>query len=135
MSPNVLLVMTCSWVPPARLAMALSHADCAVDAVCPRGHAITTTRALRRRYHYNGFLGSIRSAIHTAKPDFVIPCDDYATLGLHTLYRQNSKTHPALAQLIERSLGAPEHHSVLRTRASLLAAAKELSIRIPETET
>jgi len=115
--------------------MALSHADCAVDAVCPHGHGVTTTKALRRQYHYNGFLGSIRSAIHTAKPDFVIPCDDYATLGLHALHRQNSKTHPAVAQLIERSLGAPEHYSVVRTRASLLAVAKELGIRIPETET
>ena len=135
MRPNVLLVMTCSWVPPARLAVALSHADCAVDAVCPRGHAITTTRAVRHCYYYDGFLGSIRSAIESANPDFVVPCDDYATLGLHYLYQQECRTDSALARLIDRSLGAPEHHSVIRTRASLLAAAKELGINVPDTET
>jgi hypothetical protein len=134
MRPNVLLVMTCSWVPPARLAMALSHADSAVDAVCPRGHAITTTRALRHWYRYNGFLGSIHSAIQTAKPDFLIPCDDYATLGLHRLYQENGSTDPTLARLIERSLGAPQHHATVRTRASLLAAARDLSISVPDTE-
>ena len=134
MRPNVLLVMTCSWVPPARLAMALSHADCAVDAVCPGGHAITNTRALRRWYRYNGFLGSIHSAIQTAKPDFVIPCDDYATLGLHRLYQENGSTDPTLARLIERSLGAPQHHATIRTRASLLAAARDLGISVPDTE-
>ena len=134
MTPNVLLVMTCSWVPPARLAMALSHADCAVDAVCPRGHPITTTRALRQWYRYNGFLGSIHSAIQTAKPDFLIPCDDYATLGLHRLYQENGSTDPTLARLIERSLGAPQHHATVRTRASLLAVARDLGISVPDTE-
>ena len=134
MRPNVLLVMTCSWVPPARLAMALSHADCAVEAVCPPGHAIASTRALRRRYRYNGFLGSIHSALQTAKPDFVIPCDDYATLGLHRLYQEKGSTDPTLARLIERSLGAPQHHATIRTRASLLAAARDLGITVPDTE-
>jgi ATP-grasp domain len=114
--------------------MALSHAGCAVDAVCPSGHAITSTRALRRWYRYNGFLGSIHSAIRTAQPDFVIPCDDYATLGLHRLYQENGSADSMLARLIERSLGAPQHHATVRTRASLLAAAKDLGITVPDTE-
>jgi Carbamoyl-phosphate synthase L chain, ATP binding domain len=114
--------------------MALSHADCAVEAVCPSGHAIISTKALRRWYRYNGFLGSIRSAIQTAKPDFVIPCDDYATLSLHRLYKEHASTNPVLAGLIERSLGAPRHHATVRTRASLLAAAKDLGITVPDTE-
>jgi len=133
MRPNVLLVMTCSWVPPARLAMALSHAGCAVDAVCPRGHAIMTTRVLRRWYHYSGFLGSIRSAIHAATPDFIIPCDDYATLCLHRLYEENTAVDPAFGQLIQRSLGAPQHYATVRTRGSLLAAAGDLGISVPDT--
>jgi len=115
--------------------MALGHADCSVDAVCPRGHAVTATGALRRWYCYNGFLSSIRSAIQKARPDFLIPCDDYATLGLHRLYQTHRESDPALALLIERSLGNPEHHAVVRTRVRLLAAAKELDISVPETET
>jgi len=133
MRPNVLLVMTCSWVPPARLAMALSHAGCDVDAVCPRGHPITSTRALRRRYRYSGFLGSIRAALNKAKPDFIIPCDDYATLGLHRIHAE-SPAGSGVAQLIERSLGSAAHFSGLRTRGSLLAEAKQLGICVPDTE-
>jgi hypothetical protein len=39
-----------------------------------------------------------------------------------------------LARLIERSLGAPQYHATVRTRASLLAAAKDLGISVPDTE-
>ena len=114
--------------------MAFGHAGCAVDAVSPRGHAITTTKLLRRWFRYNGFLDSIRSAIQKAKPDLIIPCDDYATRSLHRLREQSVATNPALARLIEHSLGASQHHAVLRTRASLLAAARELGISVPDTE-
>jgi hypothetical protein len=104
---NVLLVMSCSWVPPARLAMTLEQAGCSVDAVAPRGHAITATQALQRFYPYNGFLGSIRSAILDARPDFIIPCDDYATESLHRLYAADIDNRSGIRALIERSLGSP----------------------------
>lgn len=133
MGPNVLLVMTCSWVPPARLAMALHRAGCEVDAVCPDGHPITTTLALRRHYHYTGFLGSIRSALQSAKPDFVVPCDDYAALALHRIYAANPAGVSGLGPLIKHSLGNPDHFSVVRTRGTLLSAAAELGICVPDT--
>src|ERR1700757_4078690 len=117
---NVFLVMTCSWVPPARLAIALANSGCSVDAVAPRGHAITTTQALRRLYLYNGFLGSIRSAIMASRPDFFVPCDDYATESLHRLHAEDTDGRSGLADLIERSLGKAEHYAAIRTRGRLL---------------
>ena len=134
MRPNVLLVMTCSWVPPARLAMALAAGGCEVDAVAPSGHSITTIRALRRCYTYSGFLSSIRSAITDAEPDFVIPCDDYAAESLHRLHAEDSLAGSGLATLIERSLGNPEYYPVISTRARLLSEAKSLGICVPDTE-
>ena len=134
MRPNVLLVMTCSWVPPARLAMALAAGGCEVDAVAPSGHSITTIRALRRCYTYSGFLSSIRSASTDAEPDFVIPCDDYAAESLHRLHAEDSLAGSGLATLIERSLGNPEYYPVISTRARLLSEAKSLGICVPDTE-
>jgi len=88
---------------------------------------------MQRWYHYNGFLGSIHAAIQSAKPDFLIPCDDYATLSLHRLHEKRP-ADSALRQLIERSVGDPQHYSTVRTRASLLAAARDSRISVPETE-
>jgi predicted ATP-grasp superfamily ATP-dependent carboligase len=89
---------------------------------------------LRRSYRYNGFLGSIRSALRAAKPDFVIPCDDYGTLGLHRLHKESRNDGSGLARLIEHSLGNPEHFNVVETRGNLLAVARELDIAVPDTE-
>ncbi|MBV8115459.1 MAG: ATP-grasp domain-containing protein [Silvibacterium sp.] len=112
--------------------MALAGAGCSVEAVAPRGHAITTTHALQGFYAYSGFLSSIRAAIIAAQPDFVIPCDDYATESLHRLHAE-AASH-GLAPLIERSLGKPEHYAAIRTRGSLLSEAKKLGICVPDTE-
>ncbi len=131
---NVLLVMTCSWVPPARLGMAFANSGCAVDAVAPRGHAITATLALRRFYPYSGFLSSIRSAIIDARPDFIIPCDDYATDSLHRLHAEDRDGRLGLASLIEHSLGSPEYYDVITTRGKLLSEARNLGICVPDTE-
>jgi len=130
---NLLLVMTCSWVPPARLTMALARAGCSVDVVAPRGHAVTTTQALRRLYPYEGFLESIRSAIIAARPDFIIPCDDYATESLHRIHAEDAG-RSGFTSLIERSLGSPEHYPVISARGKLLSEARNLGISVPDTE-
>lgn len=114
--------------------MALAHSGCSVDAVAPRGHAVTSTQALRRFYPYSGFLSSIRSAIIAACPDFVIPCDDYATESLHRLHAEDIDGRSGLRPLIERSLGPAESYSVIRTRGKLLSEASNLGISVPETE-
>lgn len=126
---NVLLVMTCSWVPPARLAVALANSGCSVDVIAPKGHAVTATRAFRRLYPYNGFLNSIHDAVLAASPDFIIPCDDYATESLHKLQNEDG-----LAPVIEHSLGPPESYTVLSTRGRLLSEARDLGICVPDTE-
>jgi carbamoylphosphate synthase large subunit len=136
MKPKVLLVMTCCWVPPARLALALIRAGCEVEAICPRGHAIAHIKAVSRRYHYSGFVRSVRSGIRKAQPDFIIPCDDYATTNLHALYRSEIKSGDGLriAKIIGRSLGNPESCMLITARGNFLALAKELGIAVPDTE-
>jgi carbamoylphosphate synthase large subunit len=136
MKPKVLLVMTCCWVPPARLAMALIRAGCTVEAVCPRGHAIAHVRGVGHRYSYNGFLQSIRNSIRASKPDLIIPCDDYATAGLHSIGKSEAGSGDAfgVARIIEYSLGNPDSCVLITARGSFLAVAKELDIAVPETE-
>jgi carbamoylphosphate synthase large subunit len=135
MKPKVLLVMTCCWVPPARLALSLIRAGCEVEAVCPRGHAIARIKAVSRRYHYSGFVRSVRSGIRKAQPDFIIPCDDYATTNLHALYDSERKSgdDSRMAKLIERSLGNPESCMLITARGNFLALAKDLGIAVPDT--
>jgi formate-dependent phosphoribosylglycinamide formyltransferase (GAR transformylase) len=113
--------------------MAFDRAGCAVEAVCPRGHLIAHVKSVIRRYQYSGFLHSIRSAIQESKPDFIIPCDDYATLSLHTLHSESGGAS-GMAQLLERSLGNSDGYAPIMARSSLLTSAGAMGICVPPTE-
>src|ERR1700722_10866674 len=80
-NPTVLIVTTDRWYSAARLAMALTNAGCKVEAICPPGHPVTKTSALRRMYPYSGLtpLKSLEHAIVSADPDFIISGNDLAT--------------------------------------------------------
>ena len=137
-NPKVLVVTTCRWVPTARLAMALDHAGCAIEAVCPPRHPLCKTRIVRRMHAYRDLmpLGSIKDAIVAAKPDLLVPGDDLATQHLHELYcraHRPGKT-AAISELIERSLGAPQSFSIVYARTALMECAQELGIRVPKSE-
>src|ERR1700689_1960655 len=86
--PKVLIVTASSWFPTARLAMALAHAGCSVDAICPAGHPMRKFRAVSRTYFYRGLapLNSLAHAIAETKPDLIVPGDDLATSQLHQLH-------------------------------------------------
>jgi Carbamoyl-phosphate synthase L chain, ATP binding domain len=138
-SPRVLLATTCRWFPTARLALALAHAGCTVDAVCPPRHPFAQTGALRQTHTYRGLapLQSFSNAMAATQPDLVVPADDLATRHLHQVYRRRLRAGnagaPACA-LIERSLGAPESFPVVSARSAFVQHAQEAGVRVPRTE-
>ena len=136
--PKVLLATTSSWVPTARLAMALANAGCTVEAVCPAGHPVRKTNALRQIHTYRGLapLMSFKKAIMAADPDLIVPGDDLATRHLHDLYRreqQESNAGKQICNLIEHSLGGPESFPVVFARNAFMHAAHQEGIRVPKT--
>lgn len=136
--PSILLTTTLRWPIAARLAIAFTNMGCRTEAVCPGQHPVAKTRAIRRIYPYSVLnpLASLRSAIKSATPDLIIPCDDDAAIQLHQLYIHTTGTNHsanALRVLITRSLGIPEACTLATTRGQLMALAAGEGIRIPET--
>lgn len=136
--PKILLATTCRWFATARLAVALVGAGCEVEAVCPRSHPLTRTRAPSRIHPYHALapLRSVGAAIDAAQPRFVIPCDDLATTHLHRLYDRalhSGKHGVATRTLFEHSLGDPASFSVTTARVGLMTFAQERGIRVPTT--
>jgi len=137
---TVLIATTSRWFPTARLAMALAHAGCTVDAVCPAGHPLGRMDSVRQTHSYRGLmpLKSFADAIAAAQPDFILPGDDLATCHLHRLYDQagqgGGEKGRALETLIERSLGAPESFPVVYARTAFINLAQKAGVRAPRTE-
>lgn len=138
MKPKVLVTTTFRWYPTARLAMALTNAGCAVEVLCPPGHPLAKTTAVRKLHMYNGLvpLRSLSSAIAKSAPDLIIPGDDLATLHLHRIYDRELRkgASSAICRLIERSLGARESFPVAYGRAALMELAQQEGIRVPQTD-
>ncbi len=111
--------------------MAFLRHGCDVSAVCPPGHTLAQVPGIGTLYRYRRLrsLQSLRRAILTANPDFLIPCDDGVVRQLHTLHARE----PSLRPLIERSLGSPEAYAILDDRDQLLRIAAELGLRTPFT--
>jgi hypothetical protein len=136
--PIALIVTTTNWVPTARLAAALVNAGFQADVLCPAGHPVNQTHAVRRAYVYQGLmpLRSLARAIVCAKPDVVVPGDDLAVRHLHELYCRTelySGDAAELRDLIERSLGLAESFSITQDRAAFMKVASEEGIRVPAT--
>lgn len=121
--------------------MAFDRAGCAVEAVCPAGHPLLVTHAIRRTHAYQPLapLRSLRAAIHTSHPDFVVPCDDLAMKHLHRMYEAASPPVGELSRkmrnLIEFSLGEPAGYSIVESRDRFMSLVNEEGVRAPETKT
>jgi hypothetical protein len=135
LKPTVLVVTTSRWFPTARLAVALTNAGCAVQAVCPSGSPIAETTVLKGKFSFRGLtpLKSIAAAIAGAKPDLLVSGDDLATSYLHCLYASSGHGGEATRELIAHSLGSPEYFSIVDDRASFMRAAQEVGVRVPRT--
>ena len=136
--PTILLATTRRWVPTARMAMALAKTGCTVEAVCPSGHPLAKTSAVRCTHRYDGLapLRSFADAINRARPDLIVPGDDLATQHLHLLYQKErcyGKAGDSICKLIERSLGAAESFPVVFARTAFMQVAQEEGIRVPKT--
>lgn len=117
--------------------MALAHAGCVVDAVCPSRHPLSKTNAVRQTHTYHGMapLRSLAHAIQAAKPDVIIPGDDLSTRHLHHLYLRElgrGKREGEICALIERSFGSPESFAIVYERAAFIRLAEEEGIRVPK---
>jgi hypothetical protein len=133
--PIVLIATTSNWLPTARLAMALAHAGCTVDAVCPPRHPLGKISAVRQAYGYRGLtaLSSFAHAIAATEPDLIVPGDDLATLHLHRLHQREGRGTPTAA-LIERSVGMPQSFPVVYARTAFIELAQAEGVRAPKTE-
>ena len=139
MKPKVLIATTARWIPTARVIVALENAGFTIDAVCPSGHPLSKTDAVRKIYKYRGLdaLASFGEAIAASKPDLIVPGDDLAAQQLHLLYEQEHRKGDAgkpVCALIARSLGAPENFPLLYARAAFIQLAQEDGIRVPKTQ-
>lgn len=137
-APRILLTATLRWPIAARLAIAFAGLGCRVEAICPRQHPVTKTRAIRRHYPYTALrpLVSLRAAIELAAPDLIIPCDDNAAVDLHRLFvcvGQEASSASAVRAVIARSLGTPEACTLATARGQFMALAAEEGVRVPET--
>ena len=139
MNTDVLLTDTNRWSAPARLAICLAKVGCNVAAVCPPGHPLLKTSAVKRNFRYSGMrpLASLTAAIEATAPQIVIPCDDRGVHHLHELYeqsvRQGTASGRATAELIERSLGDHSSFPVVSARFELLDMARDEGILVPDT--
>ncbi len=132
--PRLLLVATMPWMFPARLALAFRRVGFHVEAVCRSGHPLRLLAEPIQTYAL-GWLreaASIEAAIRGARPDLIIPCDDPAVQLLHHLHRRNPGG--SVSGLIERSLGDPSAFSVAEKRSQLVALARSLGLRVPNSK-
>jgi ATP-grasp domain len=137
LAKNILLTNTSWWACASRLAIGFTECGHQVSGVFPaNGHPLAKTRALRQNFTYAALdpIGSLKSAIKTARPDIVIPCDDRAVEHLHMLHAQAVQSSEGeVAALIEHSLGNPAGYATASSRRALIALAAEGGIRVPAT--
>jgi hypothetical protein len=134
MSCKILVSTTVRWTSTARHAAGFALAGCEVEAVAPANAPVTLSRHVSRTHLYRALapLRSLREAIRRAQPDLVVSCDDRAVQHLVQLYHREPH-NSAIAEAIERSLGAPEEYARILSRQASMRTASELGVRTPET--
>ena len=81
-------------------------------------------------------VGALKDAIEAVDPEVILPCDDRAVGHLHQLHAraiQAGKSFARIAELIERSLGAPSSYPIVDSRIRLIDCAREEGIATPAT--
>ena len=138
MRPKILLTDTNRWPLGPRLAIGFASMGCDVAIVCPSpSHPAVKTSVVRQTLPYIGSqpLASLRRAIETVDPHIILPLCDRSVQHLHELHHL-AATHDGVeskfAELIERSLGAPESFEVVSSRYQLLQVARSEGIRVPD---
>ena len=134
--PKVLIAVSEDWFMAARIADAFAEAGAQVEAVCCRGHVMEALGCVRRTHRFRAMapLASLRAAIARARPDLIIPCDDRIVGFLHRLHAAaDDDASEPLRRTIVRSLGAAAAYPTIRSRSSVIAVARALGLRAPDT--
>jgi hypothetical protein len=131
---TILIVSSCWWAFPARLAMSFASIGHRVEAICPAHHPLAKTKAVRTLYRYHSLrpLDALAKAIKRAEPALIVPCDDRAIAHLHELHASAKHPSVALNAIIERSLGTADGFPIVDRRSDLIAIAHAEGIRAPE---
>ncbi len=135
---KILILTALRWWSVMRLALELTEVGFTVEAVCPRGYQVEKMPFVKASYRYNALapVSALRDIIMMSRPTLLVPCDDYVTRQLHELYHTAQSNRPDghwLRTLIVRSLGDPEHFSLLYSRYGIGSLARELNIPAPPT--
>jgi hypothetical protein len=130
---TILIVSSCWWAFPARLAMAFASIGHRVEAICPTHHPLAKTKAVRTLYRYSALrpLEALAKAIKRAEPALIVPCDDRVIAHLHELHASEHAS-PVLNAVIERSLGSVDSFPIAERRSDLIAVAHAEGIRAPD---
>jgi hypothetical protein len=136
-SPRVMLLTTQRWPTAALLANALIDAGFAVSALCPAGHPMRAVCGLATApayWHPRRHAGLAR-VLATTNPDLIVPCDDDAVSVLHEHHarRRADPRAGAAIELIEKSLGDPRNHELLRAKSAFVRLAADHGVRTPAT--
>jgi ATP-grasp domain len=113
--------------------------DCKVAVLYPTaGLAVKKTRNARHIFHYSGFkpVHSLRLAIESFDPDFIVPTCDRGVQHLHELHAMSRSEGDAgrkTTALIERSLGSSHGFPIVSSRFELLKIAQSEGILVPAT--
>jgi len=131
---GVLLASTAWWAFPVQIALGFAECGVRVQAVCPTGHALRKARAVARFFEYRGLspLASLARAIRVGRPSLIVPCDDRAVAHMHALHAKCRDRDPAMAKLIERSLGDPSCFEAVQRRSVVISIAQRIGVAAPE---
>ncbi len=134
--PKVLIAVSEDWFMAARIADAFAEAGARVEAVCCRGHVMEALACVSRTHRFRAMapLASLRAAIERGRPDLIIPCDDRIVGILHRLHAAaDDDASEPLRRSIVRSLGDAAAYPTIRSRSCIIAAARALGVRAPDT--
>ena len=117
--------------------MALSQSGCRVTTCSLPGHPFEKTGIVARKFSFDALhpVRSVLASLQQELPDFLVACDERATLILHQLYVANigeDQSAAAIRKLLTYSLGNPENFDAACSRSSVMERAASLGIRIPD---
>jgi hypothetical protein len=139
MASKILLCTVVHWASTVRLCANLIRQEFAVAVVAPATHGVHFLRDVGARFScspHRGTRATIRHAIETWSPDFVVPADDPCVEILHDL-ADRCMTGPDawIGRLLVRSLGDRRSFEIARGKTALIEMAAEEAIPVPETKT
>lgn len=130
---SALILTALSWPKTARLASAMIQTGFFVDAIAPNSSALRSVEGLGTFYPFCGLRpkAEIESAILDARPDILVPIDDFVTSVLHELHASTADS--GIRAVIERSLGDPKYYASLYNRQGMNDLARRLGVATPQT--